>query len=128
MRTFTSIVFLLVAMSAFGQSNTGTLSGLVTDKGKLPVPGASIQVKNVQSGAIFSGTTGLLGNYTVPQLPPGTYELTVNSFGFNASNRKDIVIQAGQTARADVTMGDFISLDTLGEDRASIGRMFLTRP
>jgi len=118
----------MFALSGFGQSNTGTLSGLVTDKSKLPVPGTAIQLKNVQSGAIFRATTGLLGNYTVPQLPAGTYELSATSFGFGEFNRKDIVIQAGQAARVDIPMGDFISLDTLGEDRLTIGRMMLSRP
>lgn len=124
----TAVSALFFAWSAFGQASTGTLSGLVSDTSKLPVPGASIQVKNVQSGAIFRATAGLLGNYSVAQLPAGTYELTVTSFGFKAYNRNDIVIQAGQTSRLDVPLGDFISLGTLGEDRASIGRLMLTRP
>jgi hypothetical protein len=123
----TAIASLFFAWSAFGQANTGTLSGVVTDKNKLPVPGTTIQLKNVQSSAIFRATTGLLGNYTV-QLPAGTYELSATSFGFKEYNRKDVVIQAGQTARVDVPMGDFISLDTLGEDRLSVGLFMLSRP
>src|SRR5206468_3724705 len=106
-----------------GQLDSGTMSGAVSDTSRAPVAGASIQVKNLEDGAIYKTVSGPRG-YTLSQLPPGKYELSVTSFGFKPYGRKDIVIQAGQTLRVDIPVGDFISLDTLGEDRAGIGKLF----
>jgi hypothetical protein len=110
------------------QGNAGTVNGLASYSGG-PVAGTTVQLKNVDSGAVLTATAGLLGNYSIPQVPPGRYQLTATSFGFKPYERKDaVVVVAGQTQKIDVPMGDFISLDTLGEDRATIGRLFLTRP
>jgi len=115
-------------MATFGQTAPATITGAVVDGNKTPVPGASIQFKNLENGMTYKATSGPIGNYSLAQVPPGKYELSVSSFGFKPYERKDIVVQPGQTLRLDVPMGDFISLDTLGEDRAGIGRLVLTRP
>jgi Carboxypeptidase regulatory-like domain len=118
----------MLALAAHAQGNTGTMSGVVSDTNRGPVAGVSIQMKNVESGAVFRATSAPTGNYTLSQLPLGKYELSATTFGFKPYERKDIVVQAGSTLRIDIPIGDFISLDTLGEDRAGIGRMFLSRP
>src|SRR5262249_35799934 len=67
------------------------------------------------------------GNYTL-QLPAGKYEMSVTTFGFKPYEKKDITVQAGQTLRIDVPIGDFISLDTLGEDRVGFIALMMKRP
>jgi hypothetical protein len=118
----------VLSASVFAQSNAPAIGGVVTDTSKTPVIGVSIEVKNVDSGNVYKGASGFGGVYAIQQAPPGKYELTASSFGFKTYLRKDIVIQAGQTAKVDVPIGDFISLETLGEDRNGIGLMLLTRP
>jgi len=121
--------FLLVVTSAAAQSDYGTITGSVSDTSRAPVAGASIQAKNVETGTVYKASSVREGNYTISQLPPGKYELTASSFGFKGYEHKDVVvIQPGQTQRIDIPIGDFISLDTLGEDRASFGRFFFNRP
>ena len=127
-----SLVVLLSALcfipAAFAQNGTGGITGLVSYTGG-PVTGASVQVKNLDTGSVYSATAGLLGNYTLAQLPPGKYQVTAASLGFKPYERKDVVtVAAGAPQRIDIAMGDFISLDTLGEDRISIGRIMLSRP
>lgn len=130
MRTSMSVIVgFLFAVAALAQNNTGTIMGSATDTGHLPVPAASIQVKNLDTGAVHSAAAGLLGNYNLPQLPAGRYRLTAASPGFKPYERKDvIVVQSGQTQRVDIPLGDFVSLETLGEDRLSVGALFLSRP
>jgi hypothetical protein len=119
---------LLFVTAASAQSNYGTITGSVSDTARKPIAGVSIQAKNVETGAVLKAGSGQSGSYTLSQLPPGKYELTATSFGFKGYEHKDIVIvQAGQTQRVDVPIGDFISLETLGEDRASFGRLFFNR-
>jgi len=123
-----AICTLLLVSHAYAQSNPATMNGTVSDTAHTPVAGASIQAKNVQTGAVYKAVSGVMGDYTLSQLPPGAYELSVTSFGFKGYERKDIVIQAGQTLRVDIPIGDFLSLDTLGEDRAGLGKLFQSRP
>ena len=120
---------LLCVTAASAQSNYGTITGSVSDTARTPVAGASIQAKNVETGAVYKAASVQSGSYTLSELPPGKYELTATSFGFKRYEHKDIVVvQAGQTQRADIPIGDFVSLETLGEDRANFGRLFFNRP
>jgi hypothetical protein len=96
------------------------------DSGRAPSAGVSIQAKN-ESGSVYKAVTNQKGEYTLAQLPAGKYDLTATTFGFKPYERKDVSVQSGQTVRADIPLGDFISLDTLGEDRGNIGRLILTR-
>jgi hypothetical protein len=118
----------MLAATAFAQGDTGTVNGVVSGTNRAPVAGISVQVKNVENGSVYRATSNPTGNYTLSGLPPGKYEMKATSFGFKPYERKDIVIQAGQTLSIDVPIGDFISLDTLGEDRNGIARIFLSRP
>src|SRR5262249_35818426 len=124
------IVFcLLVFVTAASAQSDGTITGSVSDTAGAPVAGASIQAKNVETSVGYKASSDRSGKYTVSELPPGKYELTATSMGFKRYEHKNVVVvQAGQTHRADIPIGDFISLDTLGEDRASFGRFFFNRP
>lgn len=120
---------LLFAAAAAAQSNDGTITGSVFDTAREPVALVSVQAKHVETGAVHKASTAGPGTYTLSQLPPGKYELTATSLGFKRYEHKDlIVVQAGQTQHIDIPIGDFISLGTLGEDRASFGRLFFQRP
>jgi hypothetical protein len=122
------ILILCCVPAALAQNAAGTINGLVSYTGG-PVSGASVQAKNLDTGTVYSATAGLLGNYTIAQLPAGRYQVTAGSFGFKPYERKDaVVVTAGAAQKIDIPMGDFISLDTLGEDRISIGRILLSRP
>jgi len=128
MRSLIVAFLMLIATAAFAQNNTGTITGSVLETGGGPVGGVAIEAKNVETGAIFKANSAQSGSYTLSQLPAGRYELTATSFGFKRFERKDVVVQAGQTQRIDLPIGDFVTLQTLGEDRVSIGRVFSSRP
>jgi Carboxypeptidase regulatory-like domain len=128
MRSVLSVICIVfIPMAALAQRNPGTMRGSVSDANHGPVGGTSVQVKNTETGAVYKTASDRQGNYTLSELPPGTYELSASSFGFKSYERKDLVVAAGQTLRIDIPLGDFISLDTLGEDRAGIGRLFSSR-
>jgi hypothetical protein len=124
----TAVWVLFLAVVGFGQGNPGTISGTVSETNRAPLGGASIQAKNIESGSVYKAVSSPKGEYTLPQLPPGKYDLSATSFGFKRYDQKDIVVQPGQTLQINIAMGDFISLDTLGEDRAGLGKLFLSRP
>src|SRR5207248_10688093 len=80
--TMTKIRSLLVivcligfTLTAFAQTDRGTLTGTVFDTSGAVIPGVSIEAKNAQTGAVCQAVASETGNYTLAQLPAGTYEL-----------------------------------------------------
>src|SRR5205085_12407336 len=107
-----STIFVLcvlsLALPLYSQS-TGTITGFATYSGG-PVSVAAVQAKNLETGTVYSATAGLLGNYTIAQLPAGKYQITATSFGFKPYERADAVtVAVGQSQIIDIPMGDFIS-------------------
>jgi hypothetical protein len=92
------------AMLAFGQGGTGTFTGTVTDPTGLAVAGANVQAKNTETGAIYTGASTAAGNYTVPNVPVGTYEISVTVSGFKTYTHTNLTIAAAQTLKEDIPL------------------------
>jgi hypothetical protein len=108
-----ALSMLLMAAFVFAQSDRGTITGTVSDPAGAVVPNASIEARNMQSSELFkAGTTGT-GNFTIPQLPVGTYELSVTSAGFKKYARPGIEVGVAQTVRVDATLEVGASSDTI---------------
>ena len=95
---------LLWTMCAFAQGDRGTLTGTVADPAGAVVANASINARNVENGSVYQTTSTDTGNYTLPQLPAGTYEMTVNAAGFKNFVRRNIALQVAQTLRLDIPL------------------------
>ena len=94
---------LLFALSApaFAQLETGQITGRVTDPNGAVVPGAVVVVKSVENNSVRNATADEEGVYSVTNLLPGLYEVTVEAQNF-----------AKSTQRVQVTVGARASLDT----------------
>ena len=101
---FTGLCIGLVVLSAgaYAQSDRGTITGTVTDPAGAVVANAPIEVKNSETGVVYQAATTATGNYTIPQIPVGTYEMSVTVPGFKKYVRQNIAIDVAQTARLDV--------------------------
>ncbi|MCI0391543.1 MAG: carboxypeptidase-like regulatory domain-containing protein [Acidobacteria bacterium] len=100
-------LMLLIAglcVSARAQQFTGTLQGTVQDATGAVVPNAEVTITNQNTNVSVNTTTGGNGHYTVPQLPPGIYRVTVKKSGFKTTNVADIKIDVQQIRAADVTL------------------------
>ena len=93
-----------VAMTMFGQGDRGTITGTVSDPQGAVVASAPIEARHLETGAVFQAASSATGNYTLSQLPVGTYALTVTVPGFKKYVRSNIAIEAAQTARIDVVL------------------------
>ena len=98
------VVLFLVSGITLAQSDRGTITGTVTDQGGAVVPNAAIVATSADTQAKFETTTTGTGNYTLPQLPAGEYQLTVTAAGFSTYIQKGITIQVAQIARIDVSL------------------------
>ena len=94
----------LILAPALSAQVSATLSGTVTDQSSATVSGAAVTVKNVETGAIRTTTTGEAGIYQVFSLPIGAYEVRVTKQGFVEQIRTGIRLVVGQDARVDVTL------------------------
>jgi hypothetical protein len=104
MRVFRAVVFCLVGVVAFGQTDRGTITGTVVDPSGAVLANAAIEARNGANGQVFTGASTDTGNYTLPQLPAGTYELSVTASGFKKYNRPGLALAPTQTMRIDVSM------------------------
>src|SRR5579872_4044892 len=105
MRRMVFACCLLISVTgAFAQSDRGTITGTITDPGGAVVANAPVEARNDGTGAVYPVAASATGNYTIPELPSGTYELTVAVPGFKKFVRTGLIIQAAQTIRVDATL------------------------
>jgi hypothetical protein len=94
----------LSSAAAFGQSDRGTITGTVSDPAGAVVANAPIEARNVETGVLYQAESSSTGNYTLVQLPVGTYELSVTVPGFKKYIRQNIAVGVAQTVRIDATL------------------------
>lgn len=94
MRFFRALTLIVSAATAslYGQGVTGRLEGTVQDSTRATIPGATVTVKNQETGYRAEVQTGQAGDYVVPNLPPGQYTITVAAGGFKSAESKDVVV------------------------------------
>ena len=85
----------------YAQTNLGTITGTITDPAGAVVPNAPVEAKNAATGAVYPAASSATGNYTISQLPLGTYELSVTVPGFKKYVRTGITVEAYGIYRID---------------------------
>ena len=99
------VVFILaIAMPAKAQVAGATLSGTVTDQAGSVVPNATVSAKNVANGSLREVTTNGDGFYSVPNLLPGTYDVTAAASGFSTVVQRAITLSVGAQQALNLVM------------------------
>ena len=91
-------------IAAFAQTDRGTITGTISDPAGAVVPGAVVTAKNSDTGETYQVGTSATGNYTLGQMPVGTYGVTVTVPGFKSSVRPGIIVSVAATVRVDFTL------------------------
>src|SRR5271155_1744871 len=105
MRVRLVLVFvLLAAASLAAQTFRGTILGSVTDAQGAVVAGAKVTVKNVGTGLERTTETSADGSYALPELPIGTYTVTVMLTGFQTSVTTGVVVDVAGERRVDAAL------------------------
>ena len=97
-------VLFLAAPATYAQSNLASVTGVVTDSGSAVIPGARVALRNTNTGLIWEMETNETGAYTFVSIPPGPYELTAESEGFQKFVKTAIVLETGQQYRSDMQL------------------------
>src|SRR5215203_4936778 len=83
-------IAVLLTTSASAQVITGTILGTVTDSSGAPVSGTPVVLRNVGTNITTRTVTNNSGEYTVPLLPPGAYEVSIELAGFKAFRQTNV--------------------------------------
>ena len=97
-----------LALSAVAQSDNSSVSGAVSDPGGAFVPNAKITLRNEATGTVNTVTTNESGQYTIPNVRPGTYTVTVEAAGFQSFKTTSVQVDAaiGRKVDAALRVGD----------------------
>jgi len=99
------VVFVLFSTALLvGQTFRGTILGTVTDPSGAVVAGATVKVRNVGTGQERSTTTSADGSYAVPELPIGTYTVTVTQAGFKTFAATSVTVDVATERRVDAAL------------------------
>ena len=91
----------VITGASWAQTTSGSMNGTVTDPSGSAVAGVQVQVVNKNTGAQRSVTTSENGSYTIPQLPPGTYDVSIQKTGFAIETRSGVQLLVNQSATLD---------------------------
>jgi len=131
------IAFVLCVPAIFAQSDAGNASveGVVTDANKAVVSGATVKVRNTETGLERTAVTDDGGRFNLPVLPVGRYSVSAEAAGFGVTP-VDATLRVGETTNVDLTLqpaGASASVDvnadseTIDAESASTGSVITPR-
>jgi len=99
-----AVVLWACAGAALAQVESGTIAGVVRDASGAVVPGAHVVITSVATKTARSADTTESGDFTVPFLAAGRYDLVASKTGFQTFAQKDIPLDVAQTLRLDLEL------------------------
>jgi Carboxypeptidase regulatory-like domain/TonB dependent receptor len=101
---FTLVLFLAATVVWAQAISTSQIRGTIQDASGAAVAGAQIKLTETATGAVRTATSGTDGDYSLPDLPIGPYQLEVTKEGFTKYLQTGIVLQVGASPTIDVTL------------------------
>src|ERR1041385_309853 len=101
---YVALVLILTASMADAQLSRGSLTGVVTDSTAAVIPNVKVIVTNPNNGATWQTVTNGNGQYSIPNLQTGAYELTFEAPAFKKLVRSGIDLSATEVLRIDATL------------------------
>src|SRR5215472_14848666 len=100
-------IFLLVISMAgtmTAQTFRGTILGTVTDSTGASIAGATVKARQTATGLERTTQTSGDGSYLIPELPIGSYEVTITQSGFQTSITRSVGVDVAGAKRVDTTL------------------------
>ena len=87
-----------------GKVPQASITGTVKDMSGAVLQGAAVTVKHLETGLTRAAEADASGNYNVPSLPVGAYEVTAEKMGFQREVRRGIDLVVGQEAEVNLSL------------------------
>src|SRR2546421_12246077 len=102
--TITAALFVFGCSLAFSQGDRGTITGTVADPAGAVVAGAAMEARNIETGSVYPTQSTATGNYTLSQLPAGSYEISVTVPGFKKYVRQGLTVESAGPRPIDISL------------------------
>jgi outer membrane receptor protein involved in Fe transport len=121
---------------ALGQAATGQITGTIEDAAGAVVPGATVTVTNVSTGARRQDSTGADGDFAFLSLPPGKYKVEVSARGFKRVVVEELDVNVTQTSTVNLklepsTLDETVTVTAEGtlvqQESSQVGRVIESR-
>ncbi len=105
-RLVCTLAFFLLAstLSLRAQTTNGSIQGTVTDPSGAAIGRASVTGRNLDTGLTITTVTTDAGLYSLANLPPGRYTVTIEGPGLKKYSREGVTVQTDATVALDVQM------------------------
>jgi hypothetical protein len=107
------IALILATTTMVGQSTTATLQGAVVDQTGAVIPSADVKVTNTATNLTRTTKTDSTGNYVVPALPIGSYNIEVTANGLGKQIANGLVLDVGRTVTQNFTLKPAAATETV---------------
>ncbi len=94
-------ILVLAPATGFAQEAAATVNGVVSDPSGAPIPGAAVELTNVNTGVVRTTATNTDGNYLFLNVTPGVYTMRAVAHGFSPVTQSQVTLQVNQTATFD---------------------------
>src|ERR1043165_1499080 len=95
---------LACSVAAWGQFDTGSITGTVFDPTGRAVPGAKIKLFKSDIGLLIEAATNESGIYEFPAVRVGAYRLTAEKTGFSTATIDQVGVSVGARTRQDIRL------------------------
>lgn len=105
-RAFVPMIGVVLVLAAFvaAQTTTGSLYGTVADQSGAIIPGATVTVRNIQTGQIRTATSNGSGSFIFPALEPGDYSVAARMSGFQTMQQSPVRVDVAQNVHVSFAL------------------------
>jgi Carboxypeptidase regulatory-like domain len=115
------LIVSLLPLKIVAQSTFGSIVGTVKDSSGAVIPGATVMLTNVGTAAQRTVVTDQHGDFSLVNLNPGKYQITVSAAGFEKTDFSDLDLQSRETKRVDASLKLGSATETVMVQGASAG-------
>jgi hypothetical protein len=99
-----TVLSTLLAVALLGQDVGGSIAGRITDSTGAVIAGAEIVATHRETGASRNTKSAAEGDYHLPALPIGTYDISAGHAGFKKAVRKGVVLHVTERLGIDLSL------------------------
>lgn len=121
-RACAALVLVASPLVAAAQTNRGSIAGRVTDPTGAAIPNAAVTARNTGTGVTARTVSTSAGDFSLPQLPLGAYDVSISAGSFQTSTQTGVVVTINTVSTLNVQLvaGDVSQTVTVTADAPQV--------